>query len=127
MNEHWKNTLIGVLLVLLALAGISIWHDSNRAAESDSRDVTRTIQQLEEDNLRTRRELEAARKQLQSGQAGISGAEERAGKLQESNQQSGELLDHSRGLIDGANQTFADIDRANGIAETQDSGQGTSK
>ena len=127
MNERWKNILIVVLSVLLLLASLSIWYDSNRAAESDSRDVTRTIQQLKEDNLRIRRELEAAREQLQSGQAGISRAEERTGKLEESNQQSGELIEHSRELIDGANQTFADIDRASGIPQTQNSCQGTSK
>lgn len=124
--ESNKNILRWVLLGIVAILCLGIFcvfHDSRSAADADSSDVTRTIQELKDESGTARTELDNARRELLHGQERAGDAEKTAGRLQSRNEQSGAVIEDSQRLLREIRDEFADIDRANGITETQTGNQ----
>lgn len=108
----------GILIVLGC-----IFYDAHQSADADGDDVSRTIQQIETESGRARNELDNARTELRNGQAKVDDAEKTTGRLQDSNEQSRAVIEDSQRLLGEIRDEFADIDRTNGITETQTGNQ----
>lgn len=108
----------GILIVLGC-----IFYDAHQSAKADGDDVSRTIQQIETESGRARNELDNARTELRNGQARVDDAEKTTGRLQDSNEQSRTIIEDSQRIIRELGEEFADIDRTNGITETQTGNQ----
>lgn len=124
--ESNKNLIRWVLFSIVAVLCIIIFcvfHDSRSASDADGADVTRTIQQVKEESSTARTELNNARSELRNGQARADDAEKTTGRLQDSNEQSRAVIEDSQRLIGEIRDEFADIDRTNGITETQTGNQ----
>lgn len=124
--ESNKNLVRWVLLGIVAVLCVvlfCVFHDSRSAADADGADVTRTIQQIKDESSTARTELDNTRTELRNGQARADDAEETAGRLQDSNEQSRTVIEDSQRLLGEIRGEFADIDRANGITETQTGNQ----
>ena len=124
--ESNKNLIRWVLLGIVAVLCVvlfCVFHDSRSAADADGADVTRTIQQVKDESSTARTELDNTRTELRNGQARADDAEETAGRLQDSNEQSRTVIEDSQRLLGEIGDEFADIDRANGITETQTGNQ----
>lgn len=124
--ESNKNLFRWVLLSIVAVLCIvlfCVFHDSRSAADADGADVTRTIQQVKDESSTARTELNNARSELRNGQARADDAEKTTGRLQDSNEQSRAVIEDSQRLLGEIRDEFADIDRANGITETQTGNQ----
>lgn len=104
----------GILIVLGC-----IFYDAHQSAKADGDDVSRTIQQIETESGRARNELDNARTELERGQARAADAQATTGRLQDSNEQSRTIIEDSQRIIRELGEEFADIDKANGIDETQ--------
>lgn len=120
--EYNKNAIRWIALVLFAVILIvvgSIVHDSRRQADTDSRDVLRTIQDIKDESNTVRTELGNARTELERGQERITDAEATTRRLQDSSERSGELIENSRRIVGEIRDEFRAIDEANGIYETQ--------
>ena len=127
MDETKKKIIcivIGVLLVIsiFSLGWVLCRHYGNLES-SNGDDVSRTIQQIETESGRTRNELDNARTELERGQARADDAEKTTGRLQDSNEQSRAVIEDSQRLLGEIRDEFADIDRTNGITETQTGNQ----
>lgn len=124
--ESRKNiirwALFGIVAIL-CIVFLCIFHDSRSAADADSSDVTRTVQQLKDESNTARTQLNNARSELRNGQERADDAQKTAGRLQTRNEQSGEVITNSQRLIGEIRAEFTDIDRANGITETQTGSQ----
>lgn len=94
---------------------------------ADNHNDTVTIQRIEEEHRQLGNELADIRTELQYGQEAVNRAEERVGDLQESNAVSTEKLRESRELIKRSRNIFKDVDRENGLLETQIGSEGTTK
>lgn len=124
--ESNKNLLRWVLLGIVAVLCVilfCVFHDSRSAADADSTDVTRTIQQVKDESNAARTELNNARTELRNGQARADDAEKTTGRLQDSNEQSRAVITDSQRLLGEIRTELADIDRTNGITETQTGNQ----
>lgn len=124
--ESNKNLFRWVLLSIvdvLCIVLFCVFHDSRSAADADGADVTRTIQQVKDESSTARTELDNARTELRDGQARADDAEKTTGRLQDSNEQSGAVIEDSQRLLGEIRDEFADIDRTNGITETQTGNQ----
>lgn len=124
--ESNKNLLRWVLLGIVAVLCIvlfCVFHDSRSAADADGADVTRTIQQIKDESSAARTELDNTRTELRNGQARADDAEKTTGRLQDSNEQSRAVIEDSQRLLGEIRDEFADIDRTNGITETQTGNQ----
>lgn len=124
--ESNKNLIRWVLLGIVAVLCIvlfCVFHDSRSAADADGADVTRTIQQVKDESNAARTGLDNARTELRNGQARADDAEKTTGRLQDSNEQSRAVIEDSQRLLGEIRDEFADIDRANGITETQTGNQ----
>lgn len=108
----------GILIVLGC-----IFYDAHQSAKADGNDVSRTIQQIETESGRARNELDNARTELERGQARAADAQATTGRLQDSNEQSRTIIEDSQRIIRELGEEFADIDKANGITETQTGNQ----
>lgn len=108
----------GILIVLGC-----IFYDAHQSAKADSDDVSRTIQQIETESGTARNELDNARTELERGQARAGDAQATTGRLQDSNEQSRTVIEDSQRLLGEIRDEFADIDRTNGITETQTGNQ----
>ena len=120
--ESNKNLIRWVLLGIVAVLCIvlfCVFHDSRSAADADGADVTRTIRQIKDESSTARTELDNTRRELQNGQARADDAKKTTGRLQDSNEQSRTVIEDSQRLLGEIRDEFADIDRANGITETQ--------
>ena len=120
--ESNKNLIRWVLLGIVAVLCVilfCVFHDSRSAADADGTDVTRTIQQVKDESSTARTELNNARTELRDGQARADDAEKTTGRLQDSNEQSRTIIEDSQRIIRELGEEFADIDKANGIDETQ--------
>lgn len=116
-NYISKRTFIYIVLTLFLIAGLifaSIVYDSNRTAKSESRDVIRTVQSTEKSVQSAQEEVGNARNELASGQESVK-------TLEESNQQSGQLISECQRIIGNIQGEFEDIDRANQLPNSQDS------
>lgn len=116
--EYNKNAIRWIALVLFAVILIvvgSIVHDSRNSADEDSRNVTRTVQQLKDESDTARTELGNARTELKRGQERITDAEATTRRLQDSSERSGELIEDSRRIVSEIRDEFRAIDKANGI------------
>lgn len=107
--------------ILIVLGGI--FYDAHQSADADGADVTRTIQQVKDESSTARTELNNARTELRNGQARADDAEKTTGRLQDSNEQSRAVIEDSQRLLGEIRDEFADIDRTNGITETQTGNQ----
>lgn len=94
---------------------------------ADNHNDTVTIQRIEDEHRQLGDELADIRTELQYGQEAVNRAEERVGDLQESNAVSAEKLRESRELIERSRNIFKDVDRENGLLETQIGSEGTTK
>lgn len=124
--ESNKNLFRWVLLSIVAVLCVilfCVFHDSRSAADADGADVTRTIQQVKDESSTARTELNNARSELRNGQARVDDAEKTTGRLQDSNEQSRAVIEDSQRLLGEIRDEFADIDRTNGITETQTGNQ----
>lgn len=124
--ESNKNLIRWVLLGIVAVLCVilfCVFHDSRSAADADGADVTRTIQQVKDESSTARTELNNARSELRDGQARVDDAEKTTGRLQDSNEQSRAVIEDSQRLLGEIRDEFADIDRTNGITETQTGNQ----
>lgn len=124
--ESNKNLFRWVLLSIVAVLCVilfCVFHDSRSAADSDGADVTRTIQQVKDESSTARTELDNTRTELRNGQARVDDAEKTTGRLQDSNEQSRAVIEDSQRLLGEIRDEFADIDRTNGITETQTGNQ----
>lgn len=120
--ESNKNLFRWVLFSIVAILCVilfCVFHDSRSAADADGTDVTRTIQQVKDESSTARTELDNARRELFHGQERADDAEKTTGRLQSRNEQSGAVITDSQRLIGEIRDEFADIDRTNGITETQ--------
>lgn len=120
--ESNKNLIRWVLLGIVAVLCVilfCVFHDSRSAADADGADVTRTIQQVEDESNTARTELDNTRTELRNGQARADDAKKTTGRLQDSNEQSRAVIEDSQRLLGEIRDEFADIDRTNGINETQ--------
>lgn len=124
--EQNKSIIRWVIIVALAavcvISGITIY-DSIQSARADSENAYNTIQQLKDENRTIRTELERTRAELERGQAGIRQAEETTDGLRGRNEQSSAVISDSQRIIGEIGEEFRDIDEANGLSETQASGQ----
>ena len=103
-RRNWRTIGVVVLAALLLIgAGYYI------ANHDDSRPVQRAETEL--DAART--ELGAAGEELGRGQAAISDAQETAGGLADSNEQSGDLIDDSRNILERIEAILTEVERAN--------------
>lgn len=124
--ESNKNLLRWVLFSIVAILCVilfCVFHDSRSAADADGADVTRTIQQIKDESNTARTELDNTRTELRNGQARADDAEKTTGRLQDSNEQSRAVIEDSQRLLGEIRDEFADIDRTNGITETQTGNQ----
>lgn len=124
--ESNKNLFRWVLLGIVAVLCIvlfCVFHDSRSAADADGADVTRTIQQVKDESSTARTELDNTRTELRNGQARADDAKKTTGRLQDSNEQSRAVIEDSQRLLGEIRDEFADIDRTNGITETQTGNQ----
>ena len=124
--ESNKNLIRWVLLGIVAVLCVvlfCVFHDSRSAADADGADVTRTIRQIKDESSTARTELDNTRTELRNGQARADDAEKTTGRLQDSNEQSRTVIEDSQRLLGEIRDEFADIDRANGITETQTGNQ----
>lgn len=124
--ESNKNLFRWVLLSIVAVLCVilfCVFHDSRSAADAYGTDVTRTIQELKDESGTARTELNNARTELRNGQARADDAEKTTGRLQDSNEQSRAVITDSQRLLGEIRDEFADIDRTNGITETQTGNQ----
>ncbi len=117
---HWL--IIVALAAVCVIGGITVY-DSIQSARADSENAYNTIQQLKDENRTIRIELERTRTELERGQAGIRQAEETADGLRGRNEQSSAVISDSQRIIGEIGEEFRDIDEANGLSETQASGQ----
>lgn len=108
----------GILIVLGC-----IFYDAHQSAKADGDDVSRTIQQIKDESSTARTELDNARTELRNGQERADDAEKTTGRLQDSNEQSRAVIEDSQRIIRELGEEFADIDKANGITETQTGNQ----
>lgn len=99
----------------------------NYLSDTDNHTDTVTIQRIEDEHRQLGDELADIRTELQYGQEAVNRAEKRIGDLQESNAVSTEKLRESRELIERSRNIFKDVDRANGLPETQIGSEGTTK
>lgn len=118
----FRWVLLGIVAVLCVIL-FCVFHDSRSAADADGADVTRTIQQVKDESSTARTELDNARTELRDGQARADDAEKTTGRLQDSNEQSRAVIEDSQRLLGEIRDEFADIDRTNGITETQTGNQ----
>ena len=118
----FRWVLLGIVAVLCVIL-FCVFHDSRSAADADGADVTRTIQQVKDESSTARTELNNARSELRNGQERVDDAEKTTGRLQDSNEQSRAVITDSQRLIGEIRDEFADIDRTNGITETQTGNQ----
>ena len=104
-NRHnWRTIGVAVLAALLLVgAGYYI------ANHDDSRPVQRAETELDA----ACDELGSAGEELSRGQEAISDAQDTAGSLADSNEQSGNLIDHNRELLERIEAVLADVERAN--------------
>lgn len=124
-QQNKKALLVSFALgVLLCLFGCVF---SYLCSTGDRHYDNTTVQRIEDGNRRIGDELEDIRAKLQFGQEAVTRAEERVGDLQESNVISSERHKESRKLIERSRELFEDIDRANGLDETQTTGEGTTE
>lgn len=124
--ESNKNLFRWVLLSIVAVLCVilfCVFHDSRSAADAYGTDVTRTIQELKDESGTARTELDNARRELLHGQERADDAEKTTGRLQDSNEQSRAVITDSQRLLGEIRDEFADIDRTNGITETQTGNQ----
>lgn len=124
--EQNKSIIRWLIIVALAavcvISGFTIY-DSIQSARADSENAYNTIQQLKNENRTIRTELERTRAELERGQAGIRQAEETVDGLRGRNEQSSAVISDSQRIIGEIREEFRDIDEANGLSETQTSGQ----
>lgn len=118
----FRWVLFGIVAVLCVIL-FCVFHDSRSAADAYGTDVTRTIQELKDESGTARTELNNARRELRHGQERADDAEKTAGRLQSRNEQSGAVVTDSQRLIGEIRAELADIDRTNGITETQTGNQ----
>ena len=118
----FRWVLLGIVAVLCVIL-FCVFHDSRSAADADGTDATRTIQQVKDESSTARTELNNARSELRNGQERVDDAEKTTGRLQDSNEQSRAVITDSQRLIGEIRDEFADIDRTNGITETQTGNQ----
>ena len=122
-NEKFvRYAVIALSTGILVVLGC-IFYDAHQSAKADGDDVSRTIQQIETESGRARNELDNARTELRNGQARVDDAEKTTGRLQDSNEQSRTIIEDSQRIIRELGEEFADIDKANGIDETQTGNQ----
>lgn len=122
-NEKFVRYAVIALSTSILIVLGCIFYDAHQSADADGADVTRTIQQIETESGRARNELDNARTELRNGQARADDAEKTTGRLQDSNEQSRAVIEDSQRLLGEIRDEFADIDRTNGITETQTGNQ----
>ena len=118
-NEKFVRYAVIALSTCILIVLGCIFYDAHQSADADSTDVTRTIQELKDESGTARTELDNARRELRHGQERADDAEKTTGRLQDSNEQSRAVITDSQRLIGEIRDEFADIDRTNGITETQ--------
>ena len=122
-NEKFvRYAVIALSTGILIILGC-IFYDAHQSADADGADVTRTIQQVKDESSTARTELNNARTELERGQARAADAQATTGRLQDSNEQSRAVIEDSQRLLGEIREEFADIDKANGIDETQTGNQ----
>lgn len=112
-------------LAIFCLFCIYNYLSTDKAADNHNDNIT--VQRIEDEHRQLGDELADIRTELQYGQKAVTRAEERVGDLQESNAVSTEKLRESRELIKRSRDIFKDVDRANGLPETQTGSEGTTK
>lgn len=122
-NKNLFRWVLFGIAAVLCIVLFCVFHDSQIAADADGADVTRTIQQVKDESSTARTELNNARTELRNGQARADDAEKTTGRLQDSNEQSRAVIEDSQRLLGEIRDEFADIDRTNGITETQTGNQ----
>lgn len=122
-NKNLFRWVLFGIVAVLCIVLFCVFHDSRSAADADGADVTRTIQQVKDESSTARTELNNALSELRNGQARADDAEKTTGRLQDSNEQSRTVIEDSQRLLGEIRDEFADIDRTNGITETQTGNQ----
>lgn len=112
-------------LAIFCLFCIYNYLSTDKSADNHNGNIT--IQRIEDEHRQLGDELADIRTELQYGQKAVTRAEERIGDLQESNAISSEKLRESRELIKRSRDIFKDVDKANGLPETQTGSEGTTK
>lgn len=116
--------IIGCLAVF-CLFCIYNYLSTDKSADNHNDNIT--VQRIEDEHRQLGDELADIRTELQYGQKAVTRAEERIGDLQESNAVSSEKLRESRELIKRSRDIFKDVDKENGLPETQTGSEGTTK
>lgn len=123
-QEH-KHTIILTCGLLLFLSVFCyIWFGTGRQDGDIDRD---TVQQLETELVQTGNELNSARTELHRGQETVVRIENGTSNLERTNEENGQIIRDSRRIIEESQRTFREIDEANGLIETQASGEGKTK
>ena len=121
----WNKTkvlFVGLLLLLLPLSVSLAESPSTTVSSQPEQTVKMPITRY--NNLKMKiAELERTRAELERGQSGIRQAEETTDGLRGRNEQSSAVISDSQRIIGEIGEEFRDIDEANGLSETQASGQ----
>lgn len=134
LKNNYQVVITCVLIVIILAVGVCYLYDRN--ATADGSNAIRTVQQIKDDNQSARDDIDAARveirhsnEELDRAISGVDNALQSTSRIQESVRdnereigQSRTIITESRRNLAEAESIFRDVDAANQIHSTQNSG-----